>query len=92
MLLKLFPTKPFYLTEYCYSTGTNDAFVLACRPPNQARYLRQAYALVNTRAYRQVKVLLWFLISDWQSHPEIDPDSGVFTGLVDHEDQRKPAW
>ena len=92
VLLKLFPTKPFYLTEYCYSTGANDAFVLSVSPADQARYLRQAYALCGTRAYRQVKVLLWFLIRDWQSNPSNPDSKGVYTGLVDHRDQRKPSW
>ncbi len=92
VLLKLFPKTPFYLTEYCYSTGATDAFVLSVSEADQARYLRQAYALVGTRAYRQVKVLLWFLVQDWQSNPS-DPNSvGVYTGLVDTAGQRKPSW
>ena len=62
VLLKVFPTKPFYLTEYCYSTSPNDAFVLAVSKADQARYLRQAYALLGKPAYRQVKALLWFLV------------------------------
>jgi hypothetical protein len=92
VLLKLFPTKPFYLTEYCYSTSANDAFVLNVSKADQARYLRQAYALCGTRAYRQVKVLLWFLVRDWQSDPTNPESIGVYTGLVDHKDQRKPSW
>ena len=92
VLLRLFPTKPFYLTEYCYSTGKKDAFLVMVSKADQARYLRQAYALVNTRAYRQVKVLLWFLVRDWQAHPETDPEFGVFSGLVDYNGLRKPAW
>ena len=93
VLLKLFPNKPFYLTEFCYSTDARrDAFVLAVSEADQARYLRQAYALLGKRAYRQVKVMLWFLVRDWQADPS-DPDSlGVYTGVVDTEDRRKPSW
>ena len=91
VLLKLFPTKPFYLTEFCYSTvqpPQRDAFVVAVSRADQARYLRQAYDLASR--YKQIKVMLWFLVKDWQSGT--DPDLGVFTGLVDQSDQRKPAW
>ena len=93
VLLELFPNKPFYLTEFCYSTDARrDAFVLAVSRADQARYLRQAYALLGKRAYRQVKVMLWFLVRDWQADPT-DPDSlGVYTGVVDTEDRRKPSW
>ena len=90
VLLKLFPTKPFYLTEYCYSTGAKDAFVMSVSKADQARYLRQAYDFAGR--YKQIKAMLWFLVKDWQSDPQ-DPSSiGVFTGLVDQSDQRKPAW
>jgi polysaccharide biosynthesis protein PslG len=91
VLLKLFPTKPFYLTEFCYSTvqaPQRDAFVVAVSRADQARYLRQAYDVAGR--YRQIKVMLWFLVKDWQS--DTNPDVGVFTGLVDKSDQRKPAW
>ena len=92
VLLKVFPKTPFYLTEYCYSTGANDAFVLSVSKADQARYLRQAYKLVATRPYRQVKVLLWFLVQDWQSDPGVQDGVGVYTGLVDIAGQRKPSW
>jgi hypothetical protein len=90
VLLKIFPTKPFYLTEYCYSTGSNDAFVVSVSKADQARYLRQAYALASR--YKQVKALLWFLVKDWQPAGQTGSTVGVFTGLVDQFDQRKPSW
>jgi len=92
VLLKLFPTKPFYLTEYCYSTSRNDAFVLAVSRAFQARYLRQALRILATRPYRQVKVLLWFLVRDWQSVPGDSSSVGVYTGVVDSKGVRKPSW
>src|SRR5664280_1775542 len=57
-LLRLFPTKPFYLTEYGYATQTSAALGLAVSPSQQAQYLRLAYA--RARTYRQVKALFWF--------------------------------
>ncbi len=92
VLLKLFPTKPFYLTEYCYSTGSNDAFVVSVSKADQARYLRQAYALLAKPKYRQVKALLWFLVEDWQSDPGSSSSVGVFTGLIDTSGHYKPSW
>ncbi len=92
VLLRIFPTRPFYLTEFCYSTGPRDAFVVVVSKADQARYLREAYALLDERAYRQVKVMFWFLVRDWQARPQTDPDLGVFTGLIDPDGQRKPAW
>ena len=92
VLLKLFPSKPFYLTEFCYSTGQKDAFVVVVSPTEQASYLRQAFALLDAPAYKQVKVLLWFLVRDWQAHPDTDPELGVFSGLEDVNGVRKPAW
>ena len=80
VLLKLFPTKPFYLTEYCYSTGANDAFVVSVPKADQARYLRQASALLAKPQYRQVKALLWFLVKDWQSDAGEQSSVGVYTG------------
>jgi hypothetical protein len=92
VLLKIFPRTDFYLTEYCYSTSKYDAFVLAVSEANQARYLRQAYALLAKRAYRRVKALLWFLVRDWQTRPGDPTSLGVYTGLVDSSGERKPAW
>ena len=88
-LLKIFPTKPFYLTEYGYSTGTVDAFCVTVSEADQARYMRQAYALVARKS--QIKVLLWFLVADWAPNPE-KPESGIYSGLVGTDGLRKPGW
>lgn len=92
VLLKIFPTKPFYLTEYCYSTSPHDAFVLSVSRTTQARYLRQTFRILARPAYRQVKVLLWFLVTDWESVPGDSSSVGVYTGLIDSSGARKPAW
>jgi hypothetical protein len=89
-LLKIFPGKPFYLTEFCYSTPEwgEDLFCVAVTKANQARYLRQAWAFVAK--HRQIKVMLWFLVRDYVKDPVLHV--GVFTGLTDFAGLRKPAW
>ena len=90
-LLNIFPDKPFYLTEFCYSTApVRDLFCVVVSEADQARYLRQAYAWVDR--YPQIKVMLWFLIRDWESDPVALPGVGVYTGLLDPSGERKPAW
>jgi hypothetical protein len=87
-LLKIFPTKPFYLTEYGLSTGKNDLFCVTVSAAKQAQYLNEAYALVAR--YRQVKVMLWYLLTDW-----VDPSQapkGIFSGLQKEDGTLKPAW
>lgn len=92
VLLRLFPTKSFYLTEYCYSTSRNDAFVLSVSRVDQARYMRQAFRILAEPRYRQVKALLWFLVTDWQADPGDSSSVGVYTGVVDSKGVRKPSW
>ena len=43
-LTKLFPGKPFYLTEFGYNTQYSVWFGVTVSPADQARYLRQAYS------------------------------------------------
>jgi hypothetical protein len=90
VLLKIFPTKPFYLTEFCYSTAGSgeDLFCVVVSEADQARYLRQAWAFVAK--YKQIKVMLWFLVRDYVKDPV--QRIGVFTGLTDNSGQRKPSW
>ena len=59
-LLRLFPTKPFYLTEYAYNTRYSLQFGLTVTPVQQATYLRRAYAYVQR--FPQVKMLVWYLV------------------------------
>ncbi len=91
VLLKIFPTKPFYLTEFCYSTApVKDLFCVVVSKEDQARYLRQAWAFVAR--YPRIKVMLWFLVRDWEKDPLTTPGVGVYTGLLDAAGNRKPAW
>jgi hypothetical protein len=89
-LLRIFPTKPFYLTEYGYNTRRSlDFGGFAVTESEQARYLRQAYALAGS--HKQVKALFWFLITDTQ--PAVGPaDGGVYTGLRRADGSKKPSW
>ncbi len=88
-LLRLFPGKPFYLTEYGYNTRYSLAFGLTVTRAEQAAYLRRAYAFA--RRYKQVKMLLWYLLYD--ARPPGQPaEMGVYTGLRDTGGARKPAW
>ena len=83
VLLKLFPGKPFYLTEFCYSTAPDkDLFCVVVSREDQARYLRQAYAFV--KRYPQIKVMLWFLVRDWQKDPVLTPKVWGLHGAARH--------
>ena len=85
-LLRLFPRKPFYLTEYGYSTEDMPQFGTGVTQVQQASYLRKAYSMVAR--HRQIKVLLWYLVQD---------SSSVFTGLRGYSGDadlgvRKLSW
>ena len=56
-LLKIFPGKPFYLTEYGFSTEPSVAFGPAVTEFQQAAFLGEAYALAARHA--QIKMLVW---------------------------------
>ncbi len=89
-LLRLFPGKPFYLTEYGYNTRTSlDFGGFRVSERLQARYLRQAYARAGK--HKQVKALFWYLVQDVR--PAGGPaNRGVYTGLRRLDGSRKPAW
>jgi hypothetical protein len=88
-LLKLFPHKPFLLTEYGYQTQACQSFTgQHVNLTTQAKYLKQAYAYVAR--YSQVKLLMWYLLRD--QRPAADPYLGFYTGLETASGTRKPAW
>jgi hypothetical protein len=88
-LLRLFPSKPFYLSEYGYSTSPSTMFGLSVSEAQQARYLKDAFSIAGRHA--QVKMLCWYLLRD-QAPAGGHPDSGVYTGLRRVDGSRKPAW
>ena len=92
-LTKLFPKKPFYLTEFGYNTQYCRWFGVTVSRADQARYLRQAYSVTASR-YPQVKALLWFVVDDWNpSGRSVDKaGEGVYMGVRTYLGQRKPGW
>jgi len=90
-LTSLFPSKPFYLTEYGYGTHDSLWFGYPVSTATQARYMRKAYAMMGAR--RQVKALLWFLVADWGPNTKNPYDgSGAYTGVARVDGTRKPSW
>ena len=89
-LLRLFPTKPFYLTEYAYNTRYSLQFGLTVTPQQQATYLRQAYTYVQR--FPQVKMLVWYLVRDTPPPPGRGPEYGLYTGLREANGARKLSW
>ena len=90
-LTSVFPTKPFYLTEYGYNTQYSRWFGVTVSKADQARYLRQAFAFV--KRYPQVKALLWFLVDDWNPTGRADKaGEGVYMGVRTFKGARKPSW
>lgn len=87
-LLKLFPHKPFYLTEYGYYTRYTMTFGVYVSPATQALYLTRAYRYVTR--YPQIKALVWFPYRDG-GHPGVDL-FGVYSGLTTAAGAFKPAW
>ena len=89
-LLRLFPSKPFYLTEYGYHTASSIYFGgFSVSEATQARYVRASNRLANR--YTQVKLLTWFLVRDhWREG--LRPEEGSYTGLRRVDGSRKPSW
>ena len=90
-LTRLFPTKPFYLTEYGYNTQYSVWFGVTVSPAVQAAYLRQAYSYTASH-YKQVKALFWFLVDDLASAPGASRSTGVYMGVRTSAGERKPSW
>jgi hypothetical protein len=87
-LLRVFPTKFFFLTEYGYNTRPCVSYGLfSVSERTQARYLTQAFAQV--RHFSQVRVLLWYQLKDSRAVPA---KNGLYTGLRRADDTRKPSW
>ena len=89
-LLRLFPTKPFYLTEYGYNTSYTVVMGITVDQTRQAEYLRRAYAYVAR--YRQVKLLCWFLVWDAAPLDGKPHEYGFYTGLRNVNGDRKLSW
>ena len=80
-LLRTFPSKPFYLTEYGYSTEEVAGRLPPVSEAQQAAYLRQAYAMAAR--HTQVKALVWYPLRDSLTW---------CTGLERSDGGHKPSW
>ena len=89
-LLRLFPGKPFYLTEYAYNSRYSVIAARTVTRAQQAAYLKRAFSYV--RRYPQVKLVMWFLLYDVPPPPGQPPEMGIYSGLRDPDGSRKPAW
>ena len=89
-LLRIFPTKPFYLTEYGYSTSYSWAFGPPVSETKQAIYLRRAFAMAAR--HPQIKLLLWYLDRDCSPTGTSRDADGTYTGLRRLSGAAKPAW
>jgi hypothetical protein len=89
-LLRVFPSKPFYLTEYAYSTHFSFHFGIATTEAGQAAYLRRAYALAAH--YKQVRMLLWWMLHDYSPTGSYRSQWGWYMGLRRLDGSRKPAY
>jgi len=91
VLLKLFPNKPFYLTEYGYTTKYVAAFGgFPVSQVLQASYLTRSYSYLSR--YPQVKVLLWFLVQDLPPNSGKEAYYGVYMGLRTTLGVPKLSW
>ncbi len=91
VLLKIFPKKPFFLSEYGYQTAACNAFAgQHVDQITQATYLRRAYAYVAR--YPQVKMLMWYLLKDTRPAPPASPRQGFYTGLRTVGGAAKRSW
>ena len=89
-LLKIFPSKPFYLTEYGFSTEPSLTFGPAVSESEQAAYLTKAYALAARHA--QIKLLVWYPLQDDSPTGKSTSPLGCYLGLRRVSGTAKPAW
>lgn len=89
-LLRVFPTKAFYLTEYGYSTQYSIAFGAPVSEAQQAAYLTEAYTLAAR--YGQIKMLVWGSLQDSSPSGRTSDARGSYYGLRRINGTAKPAW
>jgi hypothetical protein len=89
-LLDVFPGKPFYMTEFGYSTRYSHLFGVTVTPAQQASYLRRAYRLMAE--YPQIRLGIWFPYRDQSTTGSYQDPWGVYSGLRTLGGDRKPAY
>jgi hypothetical protein len=89
-LLRIFPSEPFYLTEYGYPTKKSPAWGPGhVSEKSQAQYLTTAYRFAA--GFKQVKMLTWFLWKDLYTGMA-DNMGNAFFGLKRPNGTKKPSW
>lgn len=90
-LLRIFPKKQFYFTEYGYTTKNVKVFgggrVSAAR---QARYLTIAYKMADRLP--RVRMLMWLQWKDTPPAAGKPSNLGHYFGLRYANGKRKPSW
>ncbi len=86
-LLKIFPKKPFYLSEYGYYTQYCIYFGVYVSQATQADYLTRAYKYAAR--FPQIQALVWFPYHDSSAK---DPTHGGYSGLLTTTGAFKRAW
>ena len=89
-LLKIFPSKPFYITEYGYYTEYRIAMGIYVSQVTQAQYLPRAYAYAAR--FPQIKALIWFPYHDAGPADPPPDNGGVYSGLLTTKGAFKLAW
>jgi hypothetical protein len=89
-LLRIFPSKPFYLSEYGFSTEPSVAFGAPVTETQQAAYLTKAYALAARHS--QIKLLVWQPLQDSSPSGKPTDPNGDYLGLRRVNGTAKPAW
>ena len=89
-LLRVFPQKPYYLSEFAYSTAYSILFGVSVSESQQASYLQAAYRIAAT--YPQVQMLTWFPRRDHSDGGTYADRMGVYCGLRDLRGSRKRAY
>ena len=89
-LLKIFPSKPFYITEYGYYTEYRIAMGIYVNQVTQARFLPRAYAYAAR--FPQIKALIWYPYQDAGPADPPPDNGGVYSGLVTTTGAFKLSW
>ncbi len=84
-LLKIFPDKPFYLSEYGYYTQYSALFGIYVSQITQASYLTRAYRYAAR--FPQIRALVWF-----PYHDSKNKVWGTWSGLVTDGGAYKRSW
>lgn len=89
-LLRIFPRKPFYMTEFGWSTHPSSTFGVWVSTVQQATYLRRAFAYLER--FPQVKLGIWFPLKDTSHTGGYGDRWGVYSGLRRLDGTRKRAY